>query len=915
MAEAVVSFAVERIEDLLIHKANLLYGVRSQVRGMLAELRGMRPFLKDADARQDEHKSISKLVVEIREVAYNAEDVIETFVFKFEPRERRGIIHILKRSARIFSEGITLYKLEALMEIDSSTSRHPEQTFSQVGDEYLVGIERDTEILAAQLVSEEAEHCKVVSICGMGGIGKTTLARKVYQHPDVRRRFDAFAWAFISQQWKLNDVLHNVLIQLIPGKKDAIVNMENDRLARKQLDEVQQQKKCLVVLDDVWSSEGFDELSKVFSDVNTKIILTTRNKKVAGSQSFFIFQRVPLTTAESWELLMRKAFPKTAAEDFEDYPRMERLGRQMVQECGGLPLFIIELGGRLRTKKTLNEWMTIYRNYQMIGGSDNTALDVLALSYLDLSYKLKTCFLYLGIYAKDHDIEVDILYQLWMAEGIISREDRGEEETMMDVAERYLGELAERSLVTVEFKEKVEYSTITESKRFKSCRLHGLMLDLCMYKIQEENFFKTIDYRGINNQEVHPSFSSLATSTDGRNSNKIRRLAIYLDENSDLPLFNFKQEEIARPIRAILFFICSYINYPFGEQLIHLCKNSKCLRVIHFHGKESGDFTDGKPKELPKEIGNLVFLRYLGLKDTGFTKLPSSIGNLKYLQTLDLRTTDEISVPNVLWKMESLVHLYLPYYHLFSTEGKLRVDGLSNLETLENFAPDKVDVKGLFELTNLRRLGEVRIQGKQKNLPEVVNYLLNSKKLQHTSVFMDQCDFCSDEELLLLRQLFSCKCLVGLTIIGIIDKLPEYNSNCYQSLASLTLSGSQLKGDPMATLEKMPNLRILILVDAFAGKDNLVFSANGFRQLERLGLHSLEIGEWMMEEGAMPTLSFLSIGSCNNLKMLPDGLRFITTLQELDITEMPEAFKDCLRMVNDKGEGLHKFHIPSVRFS
>ncbi|CAL5336670.1 unnamed protein product [Camellia sinensis] len=876
MAEAVVSFAVERIEDLLIHKANLLYGVRSQVRGMLAELRGMRPFLKDADARQDEHKSISKLVVEIRDVAYNAEDVIETFVFKFEPRGRRGIIHILKRSARIFSEVITLYKirsqivtiqrlhanlpslsLRALMEIGSATSRHLEQTFSQVGDEYFIGIEQDIEVLAAQLVSEEAEHCKVVLIWGMGGVGKTTLLGR-----------------FTNTQ--------------MLGKKDEIVNMENDRLACKQLDEVQQQKKCLVVLDDVWSSEGFDELSRVFSGVNTKIILTTRKANVAGYQNCFILQRNLLNEVESWELFARKAFPKAAAKDFEDYPMMEKLGREMVQHCGGLPLAIVELGGLLGTKKTLNEWQTIYQKYRkrefLIGGYGNIALDVLALSYQDLSYKLKTCFLYLGIYAKDLDIEVDILYQLWMAEGIISREERGEEETMMDVAERYLGELAERCMVQVEFKEKVEYSTITESKRFKSCRLHGLMLDLCMLKVREESFFKTIDYRGIHNQEVHPSFSSLATSTAGSNSNKIRRLAIYLDENSDLPLFDFKQEEIARPIRAILFFICG--------------------------------FTDGKPKELPKEIGNLIFLRYLGLKDTGFTKLPSSTGNLKYLQTLDLRTTDEISVPNVLSKMESLVHLYLPYYHLFSTEGKLRVDGLSNLETLENFAPDKVDVKGLFELTNLRRLGEVRMQGKQKNLPEVVNYLLNSKKLQHTSIFMDQCDVCSDEELSLLRQLFSCDCVVGLAIIGIIDELPEYNRNFYRSLASLTLSGSQLKEDPMATLEQMPNLRILILVDAFAGKDHLVFSTNGFPQLERLGLHSLEIGEWMMEEGAMPTLSFLSIGTWNNLKMLPDGLRFITTLQELDITEMPEAFKDRLRIVNDKeGEDLHKFHIPSVRFS
>ncbi|XP_028100032.1 putative disease resistance protein At1g50180 [Camellia sinensis] len=298
MAEAVVSFAVERIEDLLIHKANLLYGVRSQVRGMLAELRGMRPFLKDADARQDEHKSISKLVVEIRDVAYNAEDVIETFVFKFEPRGRRGIIHILKRSASIFSEVITLYKirsqivtiqrlhanlpslgLRALMEIGSATSRHLEQTFSQVGDEYFIGIEQDIEVLAAQLVSEEAEHCKVVLIWGMGGVGKTTLLGR-----------------FTNTQML-----------------GAILMPSLGLSARKQLDEVQQQKKCLVVLDDVWSSEGFDELSRVFSGVNTKIILTTRKANVPGYQNCFILQRNLLNEVESWELFARKAFPKTVA--------------------------------------------------------------------------------------------------------------------------------------------------------------------------------------------------------------------------------------------------------------------------------------------------------------------------------------------------------------------------------------------------------------------------------------------------------------------------------------------------------------------------------------------------------------------------------------------------------------------------
>ncbi|KAI8004785.1 putative disease resistance protein [Camellia lanceoleosa] len=521
------------------------------------------------------------------------------------------------------------------------------------------------------------------------------------------------------------------------------------------------------------------------------------------------------------------------------------------------------------------------------GGQDGRVLDVLALSYQDLPYQLKACFLYLGNYPEDFNIHAERLYQLWIAEGFISQEERGEDETMMDVAERYMGELAQRCMVQVELQSEWDYSVIRESKGFRCCRLHDLMRDLCLSKAKEENFHQVIEYGHIN-QQGHPSSSSMVTSIGGNTCSKIQRLVINLDKrNSNFSLF--EQEERARHIRKILFFIGDYCDYLFREQLTRFSKESKFLRVKNFDGNSFAE-TEGT-KELPKEIGNLILLRYLGLDRTGFTKLPSSIGNLRHLQTLDLRTSygDKIvSVPNVLWKMEGLVHLYLPYNY-FCTEGKLRVDGLRNLETLQNLDSDKVNVTDLFRLPNLRRLANVRVRGKLEDLTMVNNYILNSnQRLQHTSIYIQNCDLCSEDGLSLLRQLLGCICLVRLDIYGIIGKLPQYEHQLLcPSLTYLWLWDSELEEDPMETLEKLPNLRTLMLYKAFVGKE-MVCSAHGFPRLNNLILNSSKIEEWRVDDGAMPKLSSLFITSCKKLKMLPNGLRFIPTLQELEIRYMPE---------------------------
>ncbi|RVW20083.1 putative disease resistance protein [Vitis vinifera] len=200
MAESVVGFAVERLAYLLIHKASFLLEVKDQV-----ELRRMQCFLEDADAKQEEDKKVRNWIAEIREVAYDAEDVD------------------IQKKISDLTRSLETYGIKTVRESEASSSRYELQqrrrrTYPHLIEEDVVGLEENVKELVNYLVRDE--KCRVVSICGMGSLGKTTLATKVYHQTDVRSYFDSFAWAYISQQCRPQDVLQGIFIDLCSPKKD-----------------------------------------------------------------------------------------------------------------------------------------------------------------------------------------------------------------------------------------------------------------------------------------------------------------------------------------------------------------------------------------------------------------------------------------------------------------------------------------------------------------------------------------------------------------------------------------------------------------------------------------------------------------------------------------------------------------------
>ncbi|KAK2987400.1 hypothetical protein RJ640_020597 [Escallonia rubra] len=963
MAEAIASFALNGLANLITSEAKFLNGVKSQVERMQIELRRMDGFLKDVDAtRPDRDNRATNWIVEIREVAYDAEDAVQAYVLKIASRSGRLAILRVSELRKIGSDleaiyiriaditrSISTYGVSVSSHVDepnnatiSSYARKKEmrRTYSHVEEEDIVGLGKEVEDLAAALVKSE----KHVAILGMGGVGKTTLAKRIYRHHLIRRHFDCFAWTCISQQWQTKDVLQGLLIGFLrPNKeqREEIEKMRIEELVRK-LYQFQKARRCLVILDDVWHAEAVESLSPAFpnSTGGSKILLTTRNKEVAlhmrGER--VLHELRFLTEAESLELFRKKAFARNEGTEFGPHrTEMEKLGRDMVRDCGGLPLAIVVIGGLLATKPIFGEWKVVHKNMKSYLRGDKGhrqqhggVMDVLALSYEDLPYYLKICFLYLGQFPEDYEIEAEQLVRMWVAEGIVSpmthywyyqKEGEELEETMVDVARAYLDELVERCVVQVR---------LSKSRgRLKSCRLHDVMRDFCLSKTREENFCELVPFRHVN-QILLGDISSTSSST----FTKIRRLGIYFDheEDADKTCVTDGQEHIIgrHHLRTVLcFHKGSELSCIRWQQLQPFLNGLKLPRVLGFYGIRI--LGRDKSKILTK-IGKMMNLRYLSLRRSEIVELPSSLGNLRCLQTLDLRVSRLIAlyVPDVLWKMEQLRHLYFPRAKNLRTlsDSKLRLHSLSNLETLVNLDARCCDVQCM---PKWKRIQELKITyiGTQdiKAVLESANIITSARSSSTLmrSSFCIKGDIVLDEEQSLLRQILGGHHLYNLHIAGTLDKLPKhYHFN--SEVTKLVLAHTKLVEDPMATLEMLPQLRSLALSwDSYVGK-TMVCSASrppqdgtsqaingsvsGFPQLKYLTLsflHNLE--EWRVDGGAMPSLLHLQIRQCDNLKAVPDGLRFVNSLEKLEIISMPEAFKNRL---HEGREDYYKIqHVPS----
>ncbi|XP_057785365.1 probable disease resistance protein At1g58390 isoform X1 [Salvia miltiorrhiza] len=461
----------------------------------------------------------------------------------------------------------------------------------------------------------------------MGGSGKTTIAKKLYN--DNNTSFDLCAWVCISQQCQsFQSVWNDVLMQLQhqntkdgPKIREDVTSLSEWEL-KERLCKIQREKRCLIVFDDLWETSHWDGFRHPFlvQDLQSKILITTREQEVAeiGCPVKLGF----LKEEDALELLKKKAFPHTNIPEFaleENVEKIgkdaefaleenvEKIGKEMVKKCGYLPLAICLLGGVLRKTNSMMEWKLVK---EFINRDGKEIDGVLNLSYESLPYYLKSCFLYMGIFQEDEDIYADDLYMMWIAQGMISIGDK--DKTLIEIAELYLGELASRSIVQVKI-----LDGVTPGRRYSSCKLHDVVRELCLKLGRSEDY-------GVQSLEYQSGKAS--------SHRKIRHLAIHFRKEVQVEpdkLTVTWGKDSSEHLRSLQMFnhIGSGVIFEFPPQGIvdfHKFKLPRDLVMVGF--KFEG-------RKLSKGIASLVHLRRLYLKRCDFDKLPSSIRNLVYMDT------------------------------------------------------------------------------------------------------------------------------------------------------------------------------------------------------------------------------------------------------------------------------------------
>ncbi|KAI9160697.1 hypothetical protein LWI28_010758 [Acer negundo] len=892
MAESAISHVALSLSDLLVQKVELLKGVGGQVEWLHDELRRMQCFLKDADAKQEDDQRVHNWVIEIRNATYDAEDIVDTFVLKIESWRRNSFI---TRYAQIFKKILILrkvgkeieafrarisdisrscetYGIKSIGEGTSSTSRERlfqlRRSSPRGVDKDVIGMENDTAQLVAELLKKE-NRLAVISLVGMGGIGKTTLAKRVFNHEVVRDHFNCFAWIYVSQDYKPKDVLHGIVREVTRPTKELLETINNlqEEGLEKMLYEHLLGKRYLVVVDDIWTMEDWDTLKRVFpeTDNGSKVMLTTRNRDVALHADLRTtpYELHLLSKEESWELFLRKAFldgnDTNCPQEFQD------IGRRIVEKCDGLPLAIVVAGGMLSRKSLVSEWERFLNNINSdFAKGQHGVLAILSLSYIDLPRHLKSCFLHLSLFPEHFVISTRKLFQLWIAEGLIPQQ----EERMEVIAEDYLNELIDRNMVQV--------VRTTVNKRVKQCRIHDVLRDLLILKANEEIFI-----------EIHGK-------TDFQPSIKSRHHSVH----SNFARY-FASEPATPRLRSLLLFHHFELCYPTRwmkvSHLDFISSNCKLLRVLDFENVFIG--------HLPKVIGKLIHLRYLCLKNSRLTKLPSSMRYLKSLLTLDLSGAVFLrEIPYAICKMGNLRHLYM---NASLCKGKLSINTLKNLHTLSLVQINNLKLKTPGMLLNLRKLGVALDEDSDVN--KFSNSIAELEQLESLRL-VSSMPATSLPSLHGLSQVHRLKKLFLQGRINMIRGPHEFPPN----IAQLTLHTSFLSMNPMDVLKQLPKLSILRMRNQSYTGDEMAISAGGFHLLNFLELEGLdELQVLTIENGAMPRLRHLRISSCRELKELPAGIVSATTLQELEIIQMPVAFVNRLR-----GDDSHKVkHIPSIIFS
>ncbi|KAL3323160.1 hypothetical protein AABB24_040327 [Solanum stoloniferum] len=858
------------------------------------KLESLRAILEKSCNIMGDHEGLTILEVEIVEVAYTTEDMVDSEsrnIFLAQNLEERSramweLFFVLEQALEYIDSAVKQYwmatsdSMKDLKPQTCSLVSLPEHAFEQP-ENIMVGRENEFEMMLDQL-ARGGRELEVVSIIGMGGIGKTTLATKLYSDPCIMSRFDIRAKVTVSQEY----CGRNVLLGLLSSRSDEPDDQLADRL-QKHL----KGRRYLVVIDDIWTTEAWDDIKLCFPDCynGSRILLTTRNVEVAGyaSSGKPPYHMRLMNFDESWNLLHKMIFEKEGSYS----PEFENIGKQIALKCGGLPLAITVIAGLLsKMGQRLDEWQNVAENVSSVVSTDLEAkcMRVLALSYHHLPSHLKPCFLYFAIFAEDERIYVNELVELWSVEGFLNEE---EGKSIEEVATTCINELIDRSLI---FIHKLSFSGTIES-----CGMHDLTRELCLREARNMNFVNVIRGKSDQNSCAQPMQCSFKSRS---------RFSIHNEEE-----LAWCRNSEAHSIITLSRFKCVTLELSF-----------KLVRVLDLGLTSCPIFPSG--------VLSLIHLRYLSFRFCPFLQqyrgskeavpssiidIPLSISSLCYLQTFKLylpflnHTAYPFILPSEILTMPQLRKLCMGWNYLRSHEPTENRLVLKSLQCLNQLNP-RYCTGSFFRLfPNLKKLQVFGVPEDFRNRKDLYDfrYLYQLEKLSFriyyplAACFLESTAPSGSTPQVPLR--FQTERLHKETHFGVIAPPTDVPTLLLpppdafpQNLKSLTFSGQFfLAWKDLSIVGKLPKLEVLKLSDsAFVGEEWEVVE-EGFPHLKFLFLDEVYIRYWRASSDQFPYLERLFLRDCYGLDSIPRDFADITTLALIDISHCQQSVGNSAKQI------------------
>nr|XP_027127285.1 putative disease resistance protein RGA3 isoform X2 [Coffea arabica] len=522
------------------------------------------------------------------------------------------------------------------------------QTDSMIVPSDVIGRHEDeSKIVDKLLTQSKSDRISVISITGPPGLGKTTLAKAVFNNPQFDNHFDKKIWVCVAKPVNILQ-LFKMILETSTGKKAEV---DNRQVIVKGIETELKEKRYLLVLDDLWNHQQLllDNFFTTFKALEAKkgswCLVTTRLEHVATTLSglpqinFTRHKLAKLCSDGCWSIINKWV---NVGEEVPKDIKEQVLGR-----CKGLPLAATLIGGLL-SNKGIEDWLSILKE-SLLNGDQGGIEQIIKVSFDHLSpAPVKKCFAYCSIFDQDTDLEQDLLVELWMAEGFLQPDSQNQ--TMEGMGCEYLRILLQTSL-------------LEEVRRWRGTwyKMHDLVHD----------FAKSILNRNSRNQDRYLAASErMLENMNEKASASLRTL--FLDGGiADDMLSKFKYLHVLK---------------LFGEDVKEL--PTSIGKLIHLHLL---DISGSSIRTLPESLCKLYCLQTLRIDalEKGFPKEMSNLISMRHLHYFHDDTRRKIQMPSGIGRWTCLQTL-----EFFNIGRQEEGRGIQELGTLE-------DLKGSLEIRNL----------------------------------------------------------------------------------------------------------------------------------------------------------------------------------------------------------------------